>query len=86
MRRKENYSYCLPKTLTPNQLIDSSEKKKGLSYLFIIMALLRCCVSDFSSCGEQGPLFTAVPRPLNTVAPLVEHRLSLVHGLSSCGT
>ena len=37
---------------------------------------LRCCVSAFSSCGEQGLLFVAVHGLLIAVASLVvEHEL-----------
>ena len=40
----------------------------------------------FSSCGEWGPLFTAVRGPHIAVASLVvEHGLQ-AHGLSSCGS
>ena len=48
-------------------------------YLFIYLLAvlgLRFCARAFSSCGEQGPLFIAVCRPLTIVASLVaEHRL-----------
>ena len=47
---------------------------------------LRFCARAFSSCGEQGPLFIAVHRPLIIAASLVaEHRLQM-HRLSSCGS
>ena len=47
---------------------------------------LRFCVRASSSCGEQGPLFTAVRGPLTIAASLVaEHRLQM-HRLSSCGS
>ena len=37
---------------------------------------LRFCARAFSSCGEQGPLFIAVRRPLTIADSLVvEHRL-----------
>ena len=46
---------------------------------------LRFCARAFSSCGKQGPLFTAVRRPLTVAASLVaEHRLQ-TRRLSSCG-
>ena len=46
---------------------------------------LRFCARAFSSCGKQGPLFTAVRGPLIIVASLVaEHRLQ-TRRLSSCG-
>ena len=56
-------------------------------YLFILAVLgLRFCERAFSSCGEPGPLFIAVRRPLTIVASLVaEHRLQM-HRLSSCGS
>ena len=39
---------------------------------------LRFCARAFSSCGERGPLFIAVRRPLTVVASLVaEHRLQM---------
>ena len=47
---------------------------------------LRFCTRAFSSCGERGPLFIAVRRPLTIVASLVaEHRLQ-TRRLSSCGS
>ena len=61
------------------------------------MALLglRFCARAFSSCGEQGPLFIAVRRPLTVVASFVastgsRHTGSVIvaHGPSSsaaCG-
>ena len=56
-------------------------------YLFILAVLgLRFCARAFSSCGEQGPLFIAVRRPLTVAASLVvEHRLQ-TRRLSSCGS
>ena len=47
---------------------------------------LRFCARAFSSCGERGPLFIAVLRPLTIAASLVaEHRLQ-TRRLSSCGS
>ena len=47
---------------------------------------LRFCVRAFSSCGERGPLFTAVRGPLTIAAsPVAEHRLQ-TRRLSSCGS
>ena len=47
---------------------------------------LRFCARTFCSCGERGPLFIAVCRPLIVVASFVaEHRLQ-THRLSSCGS
>ena len=47
---------------------------------------LRFCVRAFSSCGERGPLFIVVRRPLTIAASLVaEHRLQ-TRRLSSCGS
>ena len=47
---------------------------------------LRFCARAFSSCGERGPLFIAVRRPLTVAASLVaEHRLQ-TRRLSSCGS
>ena len=47
---------------------------------------LRFCARAFSSCGEQGPLFIAVRRPLTVAASLVaEHRLQ-TRRLSGCGS
>ena len=47
---------------------------------------LRLCVRAFSSCGERGPLFIAVRRPLTIAASLVaEHRLQ-TRRLSNCGS
>ena len=45
-------------------------------YLFMAVLGLRCCVRAFSSCGERGLLFVAVPGLLIVVASLVvEHGL-----------
>ena len=47
---------------------------------------LRFCARAFSSCGEWGPLFIAVRRPLTVAASLVvEHRLQ-TRRLSNCGS
>ena len=47
---------------------------------------LRFCARAFSSCGEWGPLFIAVRRPLTIAASLVaEHRLQTCR-LSSRGS
>ena len=56
-------------------------------YLFIFGVLgLHFCARPFSSCGERGPLFIAVRRPLTVAAsPVAEHRLQ-TRRLSSCGT
>ena len=56
-------------------------------YLFILAVLgLRFCARAFSSCGERGPLFIAVRRPLTVAASLVaEHKLQ-TRRLSSCGS
>ena len=46
---------------------------------------LRFCARAFSSCGERGPLFIAVRRPLTIAAsPVAEHRLQMSR-LSNCG-
>ena len=46
---------------------------------------LRFCARAFSSCGEWGPLFITVCRPLTIAASLVaEHRLQ-TRRLSNCG-
>ena len=45
-------------------------------YLFLAALGLRCCAQAFSSCGERGLLFIAVPGLLIAVASLVaEHGL-----------
>ena len=55
-------------------------------YLFLAVLGLRFCVRAFSSCGERGPLFIAVRRPLTIAASLVtQHRLQ-TRRLSSCGS
>ena len=47
---------------------------------------LRFCARAFSSCGEWGPLFITVCRPLTiTASPVAEHRLQ-TRRLSSCGS
>ena len=54
-------------------------------YLFLAVLGLCFCVRAFSSCGNWGPLFIAVHRPLTIAASLVaEHRLQ-THRLSNCG-
>ena len=54
--------------------------------LFIAVLGLRFCARAFSSCGERGPLFIVVHRPLTIAASLVaEHRLQ-TRRLSSCGS
>ena len=60
---------------------------KVFVYLFILAVLgLRFCARAFSSCGERGPLFIVVRRPLNIAASLAaEHRLQ-TRRLSSCGS
>ena len=55
-------------------------------YLFLAVLGLRFCARAFSSCGERGPLFIAVRRPLTIAASLVaEHKLQ-TRRLSSCGS
>ena len=45
-------------------------------YLFLVAMGLHCCTQVFSSCGEQGLLFTVVHGLLFVVVFLVaEHRL-----------
>ena len=45
-------------------------------YLFLTVLGLRFCARAFSSCGERGPLFIEVRKPLTIAASLVaEHRL-----------
>ena len=47
---------------------------------------LHFCARAFSSCGERGPLFIAVRRPLTIAASLAaEHRLQTCR-LSNCGS
>ena len=49
---------------------------KAPSTFFLAVFGLRCCAQAFSSCGERGLLFVAVPGVLAAVASLVvEHRL-----------
>ena len=58
-----------------------------LIYFYFLTVLGLCfCARAFSSCGERGPLFIAVRRPLTVAASLVaEHRLQ-TRKLSSCGS
>ena len=52
-------------------------------YLFLAVLGLHCCVRAFSSCGEQGLLFTVMDGLLIAVASLV-----VAHGFScpvACG-
>ena len=55
-------------------------------YLFLAVLGLCFCERAFCSCGQRGPLFIVVCRPLNIAASLVvEHRLQ-TRRLSSCGS
>ena len=55
-----------------------------LKSIFILVALGLCwCVQAFSSCGEQGLLFTAVHRLLTVVVSLVSSVGSSCTGFSS---
>ena len=55
-------------------------------HLFLAVLGLRFCARAFSSCGERGPLFIAVCRPLTIAAsPVAEHKLQTCR-LSSWGT
>ena len=55
-------------------------------YLFLAVLGLRFCARAFSSCGEWGPLFITVRRPLTIADSLVaQHRLQM-RRLSSCGS
>ena len=57
-----------------------------LLYLFVAVLGLHLCARAFSSCGERGPFFIAVHRPLTIVAsPVAGHRLQTCR-LSSCGS
>ena len=49
---------------------------------FFLAALgLRCCTWAFSSCGERGLLWVAVPRLLTVVASLLQSMDSRALGL-----
>ena len=56
-------------------------------FLFIFLGVLglRFCARAFSSCGERGPLFIAVRRPLTVAASLVAEHGPQTLRLSSCG-
>ena len=55
-------------------------------FFFLVVLGLRFCARAFASCGERGPLFIAVHRPLTIAAsPVAEHRLQ-TRRLSSCGS
>ena len=47
---------------------------------------LRFCARAFSSCGERGPLFIAVRRPLTIATSLVAEPRLQTRRLSSCGS
>ena len=71
---------------TRNFLFFKKKKWKLFIYLFLAVLGLRFCARAFSSCGNWGPLFIAVRRPLTIVASLVpEHRLQ-TRRLSNCGS
>ena len=70
------------------QLMGSYFCHSSFFIIFLFLAVLGLCFYEraFSSCGEQGPLFTAVHGPLTIAASLVaEHRLQM-RRLSSCGS
>ena len=48
------------------------KKKRGIYFLAVLG--LRCCMEDFSSCGEWGLLFLLVHRLHIVVASLVGER------------
>ena len=54
-------------------------------YLFLAVLGLRFFARAFSSCGERGPLFIAVRRPLTVMASRYGARLQM-RRLSSCGS
>ena len=56
------------------------------TYLFLAVLGLRFCARAFSSCGEQGPLFIAVRRPLTVAASLVAEDGLQTRRLSSRGS
>ena len=57
-----------------------------LIYLSLAALGLRFCARAFSSCGERGPLFITVRRPLTIAASLAaEHGLQ-TRRLSNCGS
>ena len=47
---------------------------------------LRFCARAFSSCGERGPLFIVVRRPLTIAASLIAEHSLQTRRLSSCGS
>ena len=58
---------------------------KKIIYLLLVALGLRCCVQVFSSCCEQGLLFTGVRELLTAATSFVaKHRLQ-VQSFSSCG-
>ena len=72
--------------LIKNLLIQRFNFFFNLFYLFLAVLGLRFCARAFSSCGERGPPFIAVRRPLTVAAsPIAEHRLQ-TRRLSSCGS
>ena len=59
---------------------------KYLFILFLTVLNLHCCVGVFSSCSEQGLLFSVVYGLLIVVSPLVAEQALGCLGFSSCGT
>ena len=71
-----SFSVALFHFLSRVIFLNKSFKINKLTYLFLAVLGLRCCVRVFSSCGERGPLFVAVHGLLIVMASLVaEHGL-----------
>ena len=57
-----------------------------MEIFFLAVLGLRFCARPFSSCGEPGPLFIVVRRPLTITASLVAERRLQTRRLSGCGS
>ena len=70
----------------PRPFLGRGRGLRLIIYLFLAVLGLRFCARAFSVCGERGPLFIVVGRPLTIVASLAaEHRLQ-TRKVSSCGS
>ena len=59
---------------------------KNYPFIYIWLSWFSCYMQAFSSCGEQGLLFTTVHRRLIMMASLVEEQGSRLTGFSCCST
>ena len=81
-----HFVYLLWKIVYPNPLPVFFLFCFFVLFFFLAVLGLRFCARAFSSCGERGPLFIAVRRPLTIVASLVAEPRLQTRRLSNCGS